>query len=91
LKARYTSFAHLENAQGDVVAQDDHEPQRGIYPTTRWAADELVRDTSTLRLPNSLAVGDYFLRVGWYDSTSQDRLGVKGGEDFVELQKLERR
>jgi hypothetical protein len=87
LNARYTTFAHLENVTGGVVAQDDHEPMRGIYSTTGWAADEMVRDTYTLRLPASLPSSDYFLRVGWYDTTTQDRLGVKGGEDFVELQK----
>jgi hypothetical protein len=95
LNARYTAFAHLEDARGGVVAQDDHEPRVGVfpelqwYPTTHWAASEMVRDTFALSLPANLMPGVYSLRVGWYDPLTQDRLSVAGGADFVELQKLE--
>lgn len=85
LNARYKTFAHIEDAQGNVVAQDDHEPRQGSYPTMRWADGEMVRDAYELRLPSNLAPGNYFLRVGWYDELTQDRLGVKGGADSVEL------
>jgi hypothetical protein len=84
---RYTAFAHLEDANGGVAAQDDHEPQQGAYPTTQWAQDEMVRDTFRLRIPVSLKPGEYVLRVGWYDTEAQDRLGLPDGTDFVELQK----
>ncbi len=92
LGANYTEFAHLESANGDVVAQDDHEPRVGLhpsvqpYPTTHWAAGELVRDTFTLR---PAASGTFALRLGWYDSVTQDRLSLADGADFVQLQKLQ--
>lgn len=95
LDTRYTAFAHLEDSKGGVLAQDDHEPRVGTfpvmqsYPTTRWAANEMVRDTFNLRLPVNLKPGVYSLRVGWYDSFTQDRLSVAGGQDFVELAQLE--
>ncbi len=95
LNTRYTAFAHFEDSNGDVLAQDDHEPRVGIfpwtqsYPTTRWAANEMVRDTFALRLPMNINPGVYSLRVGWYDSFTQDRLPVAGGQDFVELDKIE--
>jgi hypothetical protein len=85
---RYTDFVHLEDAHGGVIAQDDHEPKDGTYPTTQWAQSEMVRDTFRLRLPSNLKAGEYFLRAGWYDTNTQDRLSLAGGEDFVELKKF---
>jgi hypothetical protein len=87
-KQRFTTFAHLENAAGDVLAQDDHEPMGGAFPTTHWAQDEMERETYQLRITRSLPPGDYFLRVGWYDTASQDRLTLARGTDFVELTKI---
>lgn len=86
--ARYTGFVHLEDAQGRVVAQDDHEPKQGTYPTTSWAQDELVRDSFRLKIPANLPTGEYLLRAGWYETESQDRLAQPGGADFVELEKF---
>lgn len=84
--ARYTMFAHLEHGDGKV-AQDDHEPHGGMYPTTNWAEGEMVRDTFRLRLPPDLAPGDYVLRVGWYDTLTQDRLSLADGSDALELKR----
>ena len=78
---RYTAFAHLENATGAKVAQDDHEPRWEDYPTTRWAAGEMVREDYTLNLPEDLASGKYILRVGWYETDTGDRLAVPGSVD----------
>lgn len=95
MNTRYTAFAHLEDSGGGVVAQDDHEPRVGIfpslqpYPTTRWAANEMMRDKYTLAIPSALTPGSYSLRLGWYDSVTQDRLTLGDGEDFLELTRLE--
>ena len=91
---RYTAFAHLENETG-AVAGDDHEPRVGLqpyiqwYPTTNWAPGEMVRDYYTLRLPSALGPGSYSLRVGWYDSSTHDRLSVTGGAEYVELTRIQ--
>lgn len=86
--ARYTTFAHLETRDGFKLAQDDHEPLGGSYPTTQWQGDEMVRDVYRLRLPASIKPGEYILRVGWYDTATQDRLSVNGEADVVELETL---
>ncbi len=78
---RYTAFAHLEDAAGSVITQDDHEPRGGIYPTTRWALGEMVREVYPLKLPTNLPAGKYVLRVGWYDTETDERLGVAGSMD----------
>jgi hypothetical protein len=85
---RYTTFAHLETRDGSKLAQDDHEPAGGLYPTPLWQAGELVREEYHLRIPATIPPGEYLLRVGWYDTASRDRLGVEGGADFVELRTL---
>ncbi len=86
--AHYTAFAHLENATGAVIAQDDHEPLHATYPTTRWALGEQVRDTFHLAVPAELPPGDYVLRIGWYDSITQDRLPVGEDQDSIVLEKF---
>jgi hypothetical protein len=75
---RYTMFAHLVRADtpSAKIAQSDHEPLAGIYPTTRWVANEMVRDEFTLNVPGDLSPGKYVLRVGWYDAETGERLPV---------------
>lgn len=85
-QTRYTTFAHLEAVDGAKPAQDDHEPLGAAYPTTMWAQDEMVRETYHLKLPADVKAGDYVLRVGWYDTATQDRLNVNGDSDVVELE-----
>lgn len=87
-KARYTTFAHLEEVGGGKLAQDDHEPLGGKYPTTRWAQGEMVRETYRLTLPPNIAAGDYVLRVGWYDTATQDRLSMGDGGDILDVEKF---
>ena len=81
LTRRYTAFVHLTNSTGDKVTQDDHEPLGSIYPTTRWAVNEMVRDVYMLNVPRDLVPGRYVVRVGWYDAETGDRLPVAGSAD----------
>ena len=79
---RYTAFVHLDVARtGDKVTQDDREPRGGIYPTTRWATGEMVREMYTLNVPGGLPADGYVLRVGWYDAETGERLSVPGSAD----------
>jgi hypothetical protein len=81
LNRRYTAFAHLEKTDDTRVTQDDREPRGGIYPTTRWASGEMVREVYALVVPENLASGQYVLKIGWYDSETGDRLEVSGSAD----------
>lgn len=80
---RYTAFVHLYSANdlNRKVAQDDHEPRAGLYPTTAWAAGEMVREVYTLTVPQDLTPSRYVVKVGWYDSDTGDRLPVPGSPD----------
>ncbi|MCL5950576.1 MAG: glycosyltransferase family 39 protein [Chloroflexi bacterium] len=80
MTVQYKAFLHLEDSAGAVIDQDDHEPMWGIYPTTRWAPGEMVRDVYTLKaLPEHL--DSYTLHVGWYAVDTGDRLPVINSPD----------
>jgi hypothetical protein len=72
----YKVFAHLLDAQGQLVAQHDSMPARWHRPTTSWAPGEAIADQHRLELPGELPAGEYTLRVGMYDADSGERLPV---------------
>ena len=84
-RADYTVFVHLVDANGQVVAQHDGQPQDGAYPSSVWDTNEVVRDEHVLLLPSDLPDGDYFLRVGLYLLETGARLPVDGDSDSLEL------
>jgi hypothetical protein len=80
----------LENVNGEVIAQDDHEPRAGFYPTTRWTANEMVRQVYMLNLAEQIPNGKYVFRVGWYDADTGDRLPVpKSADDSVVIKETD--
>jgi len=85
----YSVFVHLLDAEGQIVAQHDGQPQNGAYPTSVWDRGEVVADEHILDLPADLPAGRYRLRVGWYLPASGDRLPVVGDGDSVELEVVE--
>ena len=73
-----TTFVHLLDDEGNVVAQLDWGPQDqlGNVPTSAWQPGRPVIDTQTLALPDDLPPGNYSLGVGWYYAPSGERLPV---------------
>ncbi|HQE92580.1 MAG TPA: 6-pyruvoyl-tetrahydropterin synthase-related protein [Anaerolineae bacterium] len=70
----YKRFIHLYEPTTEVIAvQDDAMPRAWTYPTTWWAAGEVVSETVTLDV-SAVPPGDYRLGVGWYDPATLDRL-----------------
>ena len=67
---------HLQDDQGQVVAQRDSEPLAGIRPMTGWQPGQIVEDRVGLWLPVALAEGEYRLLLGLYDPESGDRLDL---------------
>jgi len=66
-QADYTVFVHLfDPATEALVAQSDAQPRGGAYPTSWWAAGEVVSETLTL---DGVSEGTYLLAVGLYDQT----------------------
>jgi hypothetical protein len=70
----YTVFTHLIDGQQNQAAGDDSQPVHGQYPTSSWLAGQDVVDRHTLAIPPNLAPGQYHLALGWYDSTTLQRL-----------------
>jgi 4-amino-4-deoxy-L-arabinose transferase-like glycosyltransferase len=70
----YIGFVHLVGPNGRDVAQDDHPPANGYFPTRLWFADAIVVDTYRLELPGDLEDGTYELWGGFYRLESGQRL-----------------
>ncbi|MCS7088513.1 MAG: glycosyltransferase family 39 protein [Thermoflexales bacterium] len=80
---RGTAFVHALDAEGNVVAQDDHEPLNGDYPTDLWQPGECVRELFVLNLPNKVR-GALRLVTGFYDpSGARFRTGTP--DDLVHI------
>ena len=71
-----TTFVHLKDADGDSLAQVDHQPLDGQFPTSYWLPGQLVTDVVHLApLPETLD-GPLTLNVGMYTWPSLERLPV---------------
>ena len=77
----YTTFLHLSNSAGDLVAQRDQPPLKGAYPTSLWDPGEIIADQIDVPLPAELSPGRYELRVGLYDPHSDQRLPIPDQAD----------
>ena len=75
LPEKYTVFVQLIDANQQVVAQHDSQPQDGLAPTDSWAGGEYVVDEHRLNLPPTLA-GEYHLIVGMYRPDTGERLPI---------------
>ena len=74
LDANYTIFAHLVDAAGQIVAQQDQQPLEGRFPTTVWTPGEVVSDTIRIVAPAEASGKEVCLRLGMYDLRSLERL-----------------
>jgi hypothetical protein len=74
----YTTFVHLRNANGEIVAQKDQPPLNGAYPTSLWDPGEIIADELVLPLPDELPAREYELVIGLYDFQTGQRLAVPG-------------
>ena len=70
----YTVFVHILDESGHLVAQQDNQPNNGLYPTTSWDVSLIIEDPYTLPLP----AGDqtYTIRTGMYSWPGLERLPV---------------
>jgi hypothetical protein len=67
-------FAHVLDASGQIVAQDDSIPALWTYPTNEWEAGKVVVDFHQFPLDASLPPGEYTLQVGLYDDKTGARV-----------------
>ena len=70
-----TAFVHLLAADGAILAQDDHQPTGGQYPTSLWRPGEGSLETYRLNVPAG-AAGPVTLIAGLYHAPTGQRLSV---------------
>ncbi|MFB0546645.1 MAG: glycosyltransferase 87 family protein, partial [Anaerolineae bacterium] len=76
MERSYTVFTHLLNEGGQLLVGKDNPPVGGSFPTSQWAASQLIEDEYTLILPPDTPSGEYTIEVGMYDPTTGQRLVV---------------
>jgi 4-amino-4-deoxy-L-arabinose transferase-like glycosyltransferase len=77
----YRVFVHLLAADGKRVAQIDLAPGGDSAPqTTAWQPGQQFAVPLPLDLPSNLPSGTYQLVIGVYDSTTNTRLALHGGQ-----------
>ncbi|HEY3343253.1 MAG TPA: glycosyltransferase family 39 protein, partial [Anaerolineae bacterium] len=70
-------FLHVvDKAAGQVVAQDDHEPDEGWFPTNYWQPRDVIDDSFSVSLPKGTDLSQIELQVGMYDPQTGARLAV---------------
>ena len=90
LSTDFTTFVHLRNGAGEVVAQQDQPPLNGAYPTSLWDRAEIIADEIIVPLPADLPHDTYCLFTGLYNPADLTRLSVSGNPaNEVELTCLE--
>jgi hypothetical protein len=69
-----TLFAHAYNSSGQLIAQGDGYPLLGLFPPLRWLPGEQIHDIRHIALPGDLGDEQAILAVGWYDTSTGERL-----------------
>ena len=72
----YTTFVHIVDGDGNLVAQSDSQPTNGIYPTSIWDEGEIVADRKELTLPADAPLEDLYMVTGVYLLETLQRLPV---------------
>jgi hypothetical protein len=72
----WTVFVHVVDAQDQIVAEDNRQPQGGAFPMSQWVVGDWVEDRHPLVLPAALAPGQYRIRVGLFDPRTERRAGM---------------
>lgn len=74
----YQIFVHVESTRRGPPWRGDHQPGDWMYPTNRWLAGRLVRDSHQIRPPGESATGPHEVYVGLY--SGRRRLAVLDGD-----------
>jgi 4-amino-4-deoxy-L-arabinose transferase-like glycosyltransferase len=80
---RGTAFVHALDAAGRLIAQDDHEPLAGEYPTSLWDPGECFHEVFSLRVPPDFR-GALRIATGFYDADGL-RFATGRPDDLVTL------
>jgi len=81
----YTTFIHIADPSGKVVAQSDHQPGGVFYPSSRWRTGEIIADQHEFTLPAGAAPGTYEIRAGVYYLPTMRRLPIVPAGDIATI------
>jgi len=74
LEADYAIFVQLRDAAHNILAGADHQPYRGLLPTSMWPEGSVIQEVAWLHLPADLPPGSYPIYVGLYRPDNLERL-----------------
>lgn len=72
----YTRFVHAADSREALLAQQDSQPQGGLFPTGLWRAGDVVVDEVALPLGAAATGQPLHLWVGMYQLENLERLPV---------------
>ena len=76
LNTNYQVFVHILDSQGKIAVQRDTAPLGGLYPTSQWRTNTIIRDSVTVLMDTALASGSYTVQMGLYNLATGERLPV---------------
>lgn len=74
LDTDYTIFVQLRNQDNETLASADHQPYKGLAPTSTWPAGAVIKEFVWLHLPADLPAGRYPIYAGLYRPDNLERL-----------------
>ena len=84
----YSIFAHLLDANGQLITQDDGLPRNGSYPTSFWGPQETITDTRVFEIPLETLPGPTTILLGFYILEDGARLATVPGSNLPDAAKL---
>lgn len=73
IEKEYTVITQIQDARRKIFATTQAAPALGIYPTTHWQVNEIVRDPQTITVRGDTPDGDYRIVVTLVEPTSNAR------------------
>ncbi len=74
LDTDYAIFVHLRDATHNTLVNADHQPYKGLLPTSKWPKGAVIQEVTWLPLPPDLPAGRYNIYVGLYRPEDLSRL-----------------
>ncbi len=88
----YAIFVQLRDSSKAIWASADHQPYKGLVPTSIWPEGAVIQEVTWLDLPMDIPQGTYNLYVGLYHPETLERVPLledQSGENALVLGPLE--
>lgn len=80
----YQVFVHRVNTANNQLESFDSAPLEGRYPVSQWRGGATIADVHHLPLGDTLANGQYQLRIGLYRLSDNARLPISPADERIE-------